>query len=64
MKQLTYMLLIVAFALTACNSSEPAAPTEKPEPQKPAVLQEAEQVEAILKEKAESDKQAIDNAAH
>jgi len=60
-KHVTYLFLMTVFGLTACNNTE--APVEKPEPQKPAVIQEAEQVEAILKEKAEADKQAIDNAA-
>ncbi|MEK7989904.1 MAG: hypothetical protein VSS52_002760 [Thiotrichaceae bacterium] len=64
MKSILYVVLLVAFSfgLTACNEEEKAPQVTQPEPQKPAVIQKAEQVEAIVNKKAEADKQAIDEA--
>jgi type IV pilus biogenesis protein CpaD/CtpE len=62
MKSILYIVLLVVFGfgLSACNDKE--SEVTQAEPQKPVVIQEAEEIETILNEKAEADKQAIDDA--
>lgn len=61
MNYINYFLLFAILGLTACNRSEPAPAEQQAAP--PKVIQEAEQVEAILKEKAASDEKIIENAS-
>jgi hypothetical protein len=67
MKTILYAILLVSFGfgLSACNKEE-AEPkvTETVAPQKLEVIEKAEQVEDILKEKAQADKHVIDEAAN
>ncbi|WP_353570792.1 hypothetical protein [Candidatus Albibeggiatoa sp. nov. BB20] len=65
MKSILYSILLIGFVLglSACNKEEAEPNVSQPAtPEKLEVIQKAEQVEDILKEKAEADKHVIDDA--
>jgi hypothetical protein len=61
MKTFFYSMLfaVMSFGLLACNSEQSTSPP----PEKPKAMQDAEQVEAMMKEKAEADKETIEEAS-